>query len=308
MDKEAVSNGRVQGGCGLAMLGGTLLVVVLIGGSFHMLSTLGVGSIFQELSLSSPMKVFLSLYLFLGLSGATLALVGAYLLWKRYTRISLVSTAGGAVVAVATLAVPPVYSVALPPALTAGTVLSGLVIAVGAALTVHLPSAAKPRAPLLSTAEVANVAVFSAMYAIAILLVAIPSPTGGYTHIGDIVVFMAALLFGHKVGGLVGVLGAVVADLYTGYSRWFVSLLAHGLEGVVAGLARGRSLVIQVVLCVVGGVLMASTYFLINIFIKGLPLAVVSYARDLFAQAGVSIVVGIVLTNIVQRILPQLRK
>jgi uncharacterized membrane protein len=307
MAQASSSKGRVKASAGLLILGGALLVAVLVYGSLHILSTLGFGSVFQELSLSSPLKVFLSLYLFLGFSAATAALIGAYLLWKGYARVSLISNSVGAMLALATLAVPSVYGFALPLAWTLGTLSTTLLIAVGAALSVHVPRAEKPRAPWLSPVEVANVAVFSAMYAITILLVVIPSPTGGYTHIGDIVVFMAALLFGHKVGGLVGVLGAVVADLYTGYSRWFVSILAHGLEGVVAGLARGRSIGIQVVMCVIGGFLMASTYFLINIFIKGLPLAVVSYARDLFAQVGVSLIVGITLTNIVKRILPQFR-
>ena len=307
MAQAPSSKGRVKASAGLLILGGSLLVAVLVYGSLHILSTLGFDSVFQELSLSSPLKVFLSLYLFLGLSGATSALIGAYLLWKGYARVSRVSNSVGTLLTLATFAVPSVYGFALPPAWTLGTICSTLLIAAGAALSGHVPSAEKPRAPWLSTVEMANVAVFSAMYAVAILLVAIPSPTGGYTHIGDIVVFMAALLFGHKVGGLVGVLGAVVADLYTGYSRWFVSILAHGLEGVVAGLARGRSLGIQVLMCVIGGFLMASTYFLINIFIKGLPLAVVSYARDLFAQVGVSLIVGIILTNIVKRILPHFR-
>jgi uncharacterized membrane protein len=306
MDKAPSRNGRVKVRCGLSILGSVLLVAVLIYGSLHVLSMLGFDSVFQELNLSDPMKVFISLYLFLGFSGATLTLTGASLLWKGHPRVSLVSTSVGATLTLSTLIVPPAYGVTLPAALTVGTLLSTLLIAVVAALSLHVPKA-KPGAPWLSTVEAANVAIFSAMYAIAILLVAIPSPTGGYTHLGDIVVVMAALLFGYKVGGLVGVLGAVVADLYTGYSRWFVSILAHGVEGVVAGLARGRSLGIQVVMCVTGGVLMASTYFLINIFLKGLPLAVVSYARDLFAQAGVSIVVGITITNIVKRILPQFR-
>jgi len=138
-------------------------------------------------------------------------------------------------------------------------------------------------------------------------MITIPSPTGGYTHIGDVVVFTAALLFGPRVGGLVGILGAVVADLYTGYSRWFISILAHGLEGFIAGFAKGKPLLLQVVACVIGGVVMASVYFIVNIFIKGLPLAIISYARDLFAQAGVSIAVAIVLTKIIKRMLPQIQ-
>ena len=46
-----------------------------------------------------------------------------------------------------------------------------------------------------ATKEVALTAVLSAAYAAAILLLVIPSPTGGYTHIGDFVVFAAALFF-----------------------------------------------------------------------------------------------------------------
>lgn len=161
---------------------------------------------------------------------------------------------------------------------------------------------------LLSSIEVSTIAVFSALYAIMILILKIPSPTGGYTHIGDTIVFLAALLLGRKVGGLVGVIGSVAADLYTGYPRWFVSILAHGLEGFAAGFAKGKNVKVQVVMCIVGGFLMATTYFLVNIYIKGLPLAIISYVRDLFAQAAVSMVLGIIIANIVKRILPQLRE
>jgi uncharacterized membrane protein len=161
---------------------------------------------------------------------------------------------------------------------------------------------------LLSSIEVSTIAVFSALYAIMILILKIPSPTGGYTHIGDTIVFLAALLLGRKVGGLVGIIGSVAADLYTGYPRWFISIPAHGLEGYAAGFAKGKPLKVQVVMCIVGGFLMATTYFLVNIYIKGLPLAIISYARDLFAQAAVSMVLGIIIAKIVKRILPQLQE
>jgi len=59
------------------------------------------------------------------------------------------------------------------------------------------------------TREIALTAVLSATYAAAILLMIIPSPTGGYTHIGDFVVFVSGLLFGYRVGGLVGIIGSV---------------------------------------------------------------------------------------------------
>jgi len=51
---------------------------------------------------------------------------------------------------------------------------------------------------------------------------------------------------------------------------------------------------------------MATTYFLVNIYIKGLALAAVSYARDLFVQAGISIILALIVVKIVKKVLPQL--
>lgn len=47
-----------------------------------------------------------------------------------------------------------------------------------------------------ATKEIALTAVLSAAYAVAIMFLMVPSPTGGYTQIGDLVVFASALLFG----------------------------------------------------------------------------------------------------------------
>lgn len=153
--------------------------------------------------------------------------------------------------------------------------------------------------------DIAMIAVFSALTAVVTGTTGLmlPSPTGGYTNIGDTIIFVAALLFGTKVGGLVGVIGPVVADLYVGYPRWFVTVFAHGSEGFIAGLGKKRNIIIQTVLLVFGGFAMASVYFLVNIYIKGYPIAIISYTRDLFGQALVSIVLGLILTKAAERTL-----
>ncbi|MEM2879982.1 MAG: ECF transporter S component [Candidatus Bathyarchaeia archaeon] len=202
--------------------------------------------------------------------------------------------------------VPFVYNFEVYQIFAVGTVLGVCLLAVGVELASSVLGE-RWRGPLLASREVAVVAVLSAVYATLIIVLKVPSPTGGYTHIGDLVVFAAALLFGYKVGGLVGVVGSVAADFYVGYERWFVSVLAHGLEGLIPGLAKGKSLVVQAVACVVGGFLMATTYFIINVFIKGYPAAIISYMRDLFVQAGISIVVGLAVVKAVRSAVPQLR-
>ena len=155
----------------------------------------------------------------------------------------------------------------------------------------------------LSTLQITTTAVFSGLTAALTSLLLVPSPTGGYTSIGDVMVFVAALLFGSRVGGLSGAIGAVTADLYTGYDRWFLSIPAHGLEGIIAGFARGRRISVQVVSLAIAGFVMASVYFYVNIFIRGLPVALISYARDLFGQAGISLILSVIVARSVQRTL-----
>jgi len=169
-------------------------------------------------------------------------------------------------------------------------------------MTTRMAQAKKTQA----TREVALTTVLSAAYAAAILAMIVPSPTGGYTHIGDFVVFVSALLFGYRVGGLVGAIGSVAVDLFTGYPRWFVSIPAHWLEGFVPGLAKNKPFALQIIGCVIGGFLMATTYFLVNVYIKGLALALISYARDLFVQAGVSIILALIVVKAMKKMLPQL--
>ncbi|MEM4728077.1 MAG: ECF transporter S component [Candidatus Bathyarchaeia archaeon] len=164
--------------------------------------------------------------------------------------------------------------------------------------------------PFITPLEAAFTALFSALTAVltGTTGIMLPSPTGGYTHIGDTAIYISALLFGVKVGGLVGIIGPVVADLFVGYPRWFVTVLAHGLQGFIAGLGRKRSIILQAAILAAAGFVMSTVYFFVNIFIKGYPVAIISYFRDLFGQSLVSIILGLILSRGVERALPALRK
>jgi uncharacterized membrane protein len=280
---------------------------------FHILSTLGQ-SIFGDVIIGSVLKEFFSFQIFFGLSSTVLALIGSSLLVRDHLKTSVTASVLSACLGFLSLMNPLRYDYAPSTTLIVGGVACVVFILGGAVLgytsrrrQVIEVSAKVLGVPLLRSVEVATTAVFSALYAALILLVFIPSPTGGYTHIGDTIVFLSGLLFGPKVGSLVGILGSVTADVYTAYPRWYVSILAHGLEGLIPGLVKGKRLSLQVVACLVGGFLMASTYFVVNIFLKGYPLALISFVRDLFIQAGVSMVIALFISNIVKRVLPKFR-
>jgi len=166
-----------------------------------------------------------------------------------------------------------------------------------------------PRQPVIkmSSFEVASVAIFSALTAVTTAFTGqfFPSPTGGYTHVGDAVIFIASLMLGPKLGALVGAVGAVAADFYVGYPRWFVSIPAHGLEGLIAGLGKGRKMHIQIVLCALGGLVMALTYFYVNVFIKGIGPATISLFRDVFGQVMVSLIITAAIKPVLSKMAPK---
>ena len=149
--------------------------------------------------------------------------------------------------------------------------------------------------------KVAVVAVFSALCAALTLMTRVPSPTGGYTHVGDAAIYVAALLFGPYIGLLVGLIGPVAADLVVGYPRWYVTLLAHGLQGAVAGIGAGRRTWLQAVIAFVAGVVMSLTYFAVNVYIKGPAPALVSLVRDVFGQTLVSVIIAVPVVKAVER-------
>ncbi|MCX8169442.1 MAG: ECF transporter S component [Candidatus Methanomethylicia archaeon] len=159
----------------------------------------------------------------------------------------------------------------------------------------------------LTPMEISITAILSALQAFLTASVGaiFPSPTGGYTHIGDTITFLAAYLFGVKISTLTGVIGSLIADFYLAYPRWYVTILAHGVEGLIAGLSYRKSFPIKIFLSIIAGFSMAFTYFYINIFIKGYAPAIISFMRDFFGQALISIILALILYKPLERILKQ---
>jgi uncharacterized membrane protein len=287
--------------------------IILVGGGIQadrMLKSVGVTDVLAAVSLSDSDKVNLALYLTLIASSTATSLWAGATALKGYTRRGRAVAYAALASGLGALALPTVQG--YPQSILGFTVtISGLaVIALAASLFAKVPGVEVEAKAWLDSREIALVAVFSALTAILTGMTGLmlPTPTGGYTHIGDTAIYVAALLFGAKVGGCVGIIGPVAADLLVGYPRWFVTVLAHGSQGFIAGLGKGKNKVTQVVLLAVSGVVMSTVYFFVNIFIKGVPIALISLARDLFGQSLVSIILGLVMAKAVEKALPAIMK
>lgn len=78
----------------------------------------------------------------------------------------------------------------------------------------------------------------SALVAVSTMMIKIPTiATEGYIHLGDSMIFLAAIMFGKKKGAIAGGLGSAMADLLLGYSHWIVpTLIIKGLMGYGIGI------------------------------------------------------------------------
>ncbi|MCK4583096.1 ECF transporter S component [Candidatus Bathyarchaeota archaeon] len=274
----------------------------------EMLRSVGISSVFSALSLVSTDKVNFALYLTFAGTSLFIILWAGGTIQRGRQRLGGLITGLGAISSLVVVILPFVLGY---PSSTVGLV--ALVFATALMCTVaymgyRAPSAEVMERALLTPREIAVVAVFSALTAVLTGTTGfvLPSPTGGYTHIGDTIIYVAALLFGCKIGGFVGIIGPVVADLFVGYPRWFVTVLAHGSQGFIAGVGQKRNTVLQVLILTFSGLVMATTYFFVNIFIKGYPIAVISLIRDIFGQTLVSIILGLALTKASEKAFPEL--
>jgi uncharacterized membrane protein len=145
-------------------------------------------------------------------------------------------------------------------------------------------------------------------------MVQIPTPIGGYVHLGDAAIFFASFAFGPWVGGIAGGLGTALADITSGYAQWALfSFLVHGLQGwVVGAMAQGvgasgdsREWYRMLAAIGVGSVIVVGGYYIAGSFLMGMGAAVSEIPANIF-QALSGGLVGAPLYLAVRRAYPPL--
>jgi uncharacterized membrane protein len=161
--------------------------------------------------------------------------------------------------------------------------------------------------PRSSALTVAIAAVMIAVTAVFTLLVRVPIPaTQGYFNFSDVAIYFAAFSFGPVIGFIAGGLGTAIADLIGGYPQWAVlSLLAHGLQGFVAGwLGRDKALPGLIVAWLAGSVVMVGLYFVgAGLVITGWGPALAEIPANILQNVGGALV-GIPLFYAVRKAYP----
>ncbi len=160
-----------------------------------------------------------------------------------------------------------------------------------------------PRAAIIAIMAVMTAAIAALTFA-----PKFPIPaTGGYIHFGDALVYFASLAFGPVVGLVGGGLGCAVADVFGGYASWApLTLLAHGLQGLIAGyFGKGKGLTHMLIGWGLGSVALIAIYFLGEWFVYGLGYGgALAEVGPNFIQEAVGGLIGIPLVLAIRRAYP----
>ncbi|MDD3236408.1 MAG: ECF transporter S component, partial [Candidatus Cloacimonetes bacterium] len=105
---------------------------------------------------------------------------------------------------------------------------------------------------------------FTVIVTLATYLIRIPLPGGGYFNFGDVAVLFIGLYAGSKVGMLAGGIGSALADLI-GFPVFApITLIAKGLEGLIAGIGKDKAPFWNYSMTILGDLTMVVVYFLEN--------------------------------------------
>lgn len=146
------------------------------------------------------------------------------------------------------------------------------------------------------TKSITEIGILIAITVLMTTVVSIPIVGGnGYVNLGDMVIFIAALLLNRKSAFLVGGIGSFLADIFLGYTLYApASLIIKGLEGFIAAsllnTAMGKKHSLMATL--IAGVWMTLGYYIFEIFLYGSKGALLSIPANLMQG-----MVGAVLAN-----------
>ncbi|MFP4589288.1 MAG: ECF transporter S component [Candidatus Bipolaricaulota bacterium] len=151
--------------------------------------------------------------------------------------------------------------------------------------------------PELNARNVALGAVFAAGVTVATMMISIPVGVG-YLNFGEIVIYIAAFLFGGTVGGLAGGVGAAAADVLLGWAMYApITLIVKGLEGFVVGSLSKESSKSKLIAVALGAPFMIVGYFFARVYFEGFPAAILQELPIDLIQAAVGAAVALPLSQ-----------
>lgn len=156
----------------------------------------------------------------------------------------------------------------------------------------------------ISTKDITNIAIMAALVFISTFLIKIPS-LNGYTHIGDSMVIISALILGKKKGALAAGLGAALCDLLSGYMQYIIPtfLIKAIMVLIIATIAENlinKTKFAWILGAIIGCTFQVGGYCLVETILYGFTVALASVPANII-QSIVGIALAVVLATVLEK-------
>lgn len=148
-------------------------------------------------------------------------------------------------------------------------------------------------------------AMLAALVYVSTSIIKIPSPTGGYTNLGDCFVLISGWILGPWWGGLASGIGSALTDLLSGYTHYVPgTFIIKGLDALVAAIIfkqMKKGVPAMVVSGIIGEIIMVLGYFGYVSLILGKGLAAAASIPGNIIQGVIGIVAGTIIMKLIQK-------
>ncbi|WP_176461797.1 ECF transporter S component [Anaeromicrobium sediminis] len=159
--------------------------------------------------------------------------------------------------------------------------------------------------------------VMAALVLVGTMIIQIPTPTKGYIHIGDSMVYLCGIFLGPVYGALAAAIGSFLADALSGYMVYApATFVIKGLDAFVVGIIyykivqEGDSVPKRIlgflVAALLGGALMVGGYLVYESFLYKFETALLGVVGNITQVIGGAIValpllMGLEKSKVIQR-------
>lgn len=156
-----------------------------------------------------------------------------------------------------------------------------------------------------NTKEIASYGLFIALVYVATRFINIPGPTaGGLFHLGNVMAFTIAIVFGKKAGAVSGALGMTLFDLTSSYFAWapFTFIIRFAMGYILGHMAntnntnKVQSTIFTSFGVLIASVIMVGGYYIAEFILTGNIYTPLQSVWGNFMQCVVGTIIGLPLS------------
>lgn len=156
----------------------------------------------------------------------------------------------------------------------------------------------------ISTKDITKIAIMATLVFVSTFLIKIPS-LNGYTHIGDSMVIISALILGKKKGALAAGLGAALCDLLSGYMQYIIptfliKAIMVLITAIIAENLINKTKFAWILGAIIGCTFQVVGYCLVETILYGFAGALASVPSNII-QSIVGIALAVVLSTVLEK-------